>query len=310
MSYNIKFGGGRIDFFFDCHGDRVLMSESEVVDNLQGLAQKIREVDPDLILMQEVDVASKRAAFVDQLQWLLDHTDLNYAVYASQWRADFVPSHGVGAVDSGNVIASKYPIESAERWELPLIEDQSGIERYFYLRRNLLTATVNLPTAEVLVVATHTEAFSQDGTKKKHIDAFKSKLDELAPRGLVLGGGDLNALPPGTRRLRHFDDSACTEDFEADDFRAETEWLTPLYRDYSPAIALSDYQADNTPYFSHTTDAEGFWNRKLDYLFTNGVLRGGYIDQGPPERGASEDHLPTMPLSDHAPLVAVLELEP
>jgi hypothetical protein len=28
MNYNVKFGGGRIDFFFDCHGDRVLMSES------------------------------------------------------------------------------------------------------------------------------------------------------------------------------------------------------------------------------------------------------------------------------------------
>ena len=25
MTYNVKFGGGRIDFFFDCHGDRVLM---------------------------------------------------------------------------------------------------------------------------------------------------------------------------------------------------------------------------------------------------------------------------------------------
>ena len=27
MNYNVKFGGGRIDFFFDCFGDRVLMSK-------------------------------------------------------------------------------------------------------------------------------------------------------------------------------------------------------------------------------------------------------------------------------------------
>ncbi|HET9931387.1 MAG TPA: hypothetical protein VFQ35_11890, partial [Polyangiaceae bacterium] len=30
MNYNVKFGGARIDFFFDCFGDRVLMSKSEV----------------------------------------------------------------------------------------------------------------------------------------------------------------------------------------------------------------------------------------------------------------------------------------
>src|SRR5262245_42311991 len=40
MNYNVKFGGGRIDFFFDCHGDRVLMKKSEVIRNLEGLARK------------------------------------------------------------------------------------------------------------------------------------------------------------------------------------------------------------------------------------------------------------------------------
>ena len=30
MNWNIKFGGGRLDFFFDCHGDRVLMEKEEV----------------------------------------------------------------------------------------------------------------------------------------------------------------------------------------------------------------------------------------------------------------------------------------
>ena len=36
MNYNVKFGGGRIDFFFDCHGDRVLMKKSEVIANLEA----------------------------------------------------------------------------------------------------------------------------------------------------------------------------------------------------------------------------------------------------------------------------------
>ena len=80
MNYNVKFGGARIDFFFDCFGDRVLMSKDEVVQNLSGLAEKIRQYDPDLLVIQEVDVNSKRDGYVDQMQWLLDHTDLRYGV--------------------------------------------------------------------------------------------------------------------------------------------------------------------------------------------------------------------------------------
>ncbi|HYJ08392.1 MAG TPA: endonuclease/exonuclease/phosphatase family protein, partial [Polyangiaceae bacterium] len=115
MNYNIKFGGGRIDFFFDCFGDRVLMSKVEVLDNLSRLAEKINQYDPDVLILQEVDVNSKRDAYVDQMQWLLDHTALRYGAYASQWKADYIPSDGLGAMDSGNGILSKYPLSGAER---------------------------------------------------------------------------------------------------------------------------------------------------------------------------------------------------
>ena len=36
-TWNVKFGGGRIDFFFDCHGDRVLMNKNEVLENSQTI---------------------------------------------------------------------------------------------------------------------------------------------------------------------------------------------------------------------------------------------------------------------------------
>jgi endonuclease/exonuclease/phosphatase family metal-dependent hydrolase len=153
------------------------MSEREVTVNLAGLAQKINEYDPDLLIVQEVDVNSKRAAFIDQMQWLLDHTALDHGVYASQWKADFVPSDGLGAVDSGNGILAKYPLEEAERIALSLRSDQSGLERYFYLKRNVLRARLALPErAPVYVVATHTEAYAEDGTKRQHIERFRAEL--------------------------------------------------------------------------------------------------------------------------------------
>jgi endonuclease/exonuclease/phosphatase family metal-dependent hydrolase len=307
MNYNVKFGGGRIDFFFDCFGDRVLMQEAEVLGNLERLARKIREFDPDVLVVQEVDVNSKRAAYVDQMQWLLDHTALDYGVYASQWRADYVPSDGIGAVDSGNGILSKYPLSGALRIALDLRTDQSALERYFYLKRNILRATTEVGSTKVVVVATHAEAYAKDGTKKQHIDRFKAELDRWADAGeLVLGAGDLNTLPPGSERQHEFPDSACTEDFVADDYREETDWLEPLYASYEPEIPLLDYQADNARYFSHTTDKNGFWNRKLDYVFTNAaVVPGSGLVHQDEEQGGTA----TMPLSDHAPVTVEIEIE-
>ena len=306
MTYNVKFGGGRIDFFFDCHGDRVLMTDEEVRHNLDGLAAKIASVGPDILLIQEVDVNSKRAAYRDELEWLLRETSLNYAVYASQWRADYVPSDGIGPVDSGNAILSKFPVRNARRIALPLRGDQGSLERYFYLRRNLLTAEIELPQSRLLrVVATHTAAYSTDGTKREHIRRFEREIDELAEQGLVVAGGDLNALPPGTEKTKDFDDSACTDEFEADDYSEETDWLSGLYAKYDAAIPLEDYERDNTPYFSHTTRRDGFWNRKLDYLFTNGSFAEG---SGLVHQNAASGGMETMPLSDHAPLSVELEL--
>lgn len=308
MNYNVKFGGGRIDFFFDCHGDRVLMNEAEVLENLERIAAIVNAVDPDLLFLQEIDVNSKRSAYVDQMQWLLDHTRLNHGAYASQWRADFVPSDGLGPVDSGNAILSRWPLEGATRYALPLREDQSGIVQYFYLRRNILEATVapQWPdlgkTRSIRLVAVHAEAYAQDGTKKKHIEAFETHVDAAAASGAVIAAGDLNTLPPGSNQRRDFPDSACTEEFLADDFTQEADWLEALYDDYHSAIPLADYRADNTPYFSHTTSKDGFWNRTLDYAFSNVPLSNGAVLQN--EVGGVR----TMDASDHAPLIFDVEV--
>ena len=308
MNWNVKFGGGRIDFFFDCFGDRVLMDKHEVIANMTRLAEKINQYDPDVLVLQEVDVNSKRDAYVDQMQWLLDHTELRYGVYASQWKADYIPSDGLGAMDSGNGILSKYPLSGAKRIALSLRAEQAGIERYFYLKRNVLYVRLEVPGKEpTYVVAVHADAYSKDGTKRQHIDRFKAALDSLSEQGdTVIGAGDLNTLPPGTEKQVGFPDSVCEdEEFIADDYREEADWLTELYDDYTPDVPLDVYQADNASYFSHTVDGRGFWNRKLDYIFTNASVVPG---SGMVHQDEAHGGIETMPLSDHAPVTVELEL--
>lgn len=309
MNWNLKFAGGRIDFWFDCFGDRVVMEAHEVIENLEGLAEKINQVDADILMVQEIDIDSKRGAYIDQVQWILDNTNYNYAVYASQWRADFIPSDGLGRMDMGNAIFSKYPLRDAGRIALPQSQSQDALTRYFYLNRNILTAVAEIPGfGDLHLLAVHVDAYSQDGTKKLHIDMFKDELDRLAAEGvLFVGGGDLNTLPPGTEVQHGFADSVCEdEDFIADDYREEEDWLVEYYEDYQAAIPLEVYHEDETLHYSHSVGSEIFWNRKLDYLFTNGSFVEG---SGLTHQDASTGGMETMPLSDHAPVTVRLHLE-
>lgn len=306
MNWNVKFGGGRIDFFFDCYGDRVTMTEAEVVANMEGLARKIKQYNPDLLLLQEADLPSNRSAMQDMVQWLLDHTDLNYGVYASQWDVAYIPKHGIGKVNSGNAILSRWPLKDAQRYALPQMETQDALTRFFYLRRNILQARLDIPSAKpVYIINTHLEAYTKDDTRNKQLALLTQRLDELKAKGAdVVFGGDLNTLPPGTKKLKGFDDSVCQdEDFVMDDYTAEQPILLPFYAQYREAIPLEVYQQDETRYYSHTVNGKGFWNRRLDYLFSSLNWKDGLVHQNTQYGG-----METMPLSDHAPLTATLLL--
>ena len=320
MTWNIKFGGARINFFFDGWGDEVLMDEDVVIENTQNIADYINEVEPDIILLQELDIDSKRSAYVDQMQFILDATELNYGAYASQWKADFVPSDGLGRMNSGNAIMSKWEITDAVRIALPLI-DQDGLTQYFYLRRNILKTKIQIGDNELQVLNIHAAAYSKDGTKKEQIDIYKGELDDLNGEGLLfVAGGDFNAIPPNAVNLLgdEFPDrpEGLSDDYEVEDY--EITDMIEFYADYHPDLSPDEYilyeEAGDyfSPYYTHSIyinmqfeddyDPEIIdidWNRKLDYLFTNNPT--GWI------AGSNETHQDTRQLSDHCPVTVELE---
>ena len=116
MTWNIRFGVARADFFGDGCGDRVVFTKNEVTAALESLAKKINLEDPDILLLQEVDVQSKKTAYIDQAQWLLNNTNLNYGAYASMWQAQVILADGLGRVNTGNLILSKWALKDAERY--------------------------------------------------------------------------------------------------------------------------------------------------------------------------------------------------
>ncbi len=311
MTWNMRFGAGDARWFGDCCGHEVILDKNFVLANLQRIANKIEALRPDIVLLQEVDVQSKRTGYIDQVQWLLDHTSLNYGAYASMWQAQYVPSDGLGRVDAGQATLSRWPITEIERLQLELRGDVDALTRYFYLRRCILKTKIALPGLDhFYVLNVHPDAFATDDTKKNQLKRIKSELDLLTQsQAYFVCGGDFNALPPGTLVTDFCMQDQCDdESFHGpnDDpqhkpgsyFTEEADWMQPFYNAYYPAVPLDVYIAHQTDHFTHSPDPERFWDRKLDYLFTNQPwVPNSYIT-----------HQEAVRLSDHVPVTAKWEV--
>ena len=305
MTWNIRFGIGRGPWFGDACGYKVIYTRDEIIAVLRLIADRINTVKPDILMLQEADINSTRSAYIDQLRWLLDNTYFNYAVYGSQWKAQFIPSDGLGRMNEGNAILSRWPLSDAIRFQLALREDQPSIERYFYERCCMVKARVEIPGFKSFyAVNIHASAFATDDTKHQHLEEFKSELDQISSEGyMFVAGGDLNTLPPQSDSTDYcFEDMCNGESFhhtgddpvhkDGSNYTPEAEWLVPFYTDYKSAVDHNEYILNQDLFFTHTTRPEHSWDRTLDYLFTNNRWRSG----------ATVVHQTITRESDHAPV--------
>ncbi|MDP4276448.1 MAG: endonuclease/exonuclease/phosphatase family protein [Bacteroidota bacterium] len=308
MTWNMRFGIGRGPWFGDACGYKVVYSEDDILDNLQLIAERINEFQPDILLLQEVDLNSTRSAYVDQLKWLMDNTYFNYAVYGSQWKAQFIPSDGLGRMHEVNAILSRWPLKAGERVGFPLRNDQSSVERYFYERCCLVKAIVEIPGfQEFYAISVHTTAFARDDSKHRHLIAFKEALDQIDRAGsLFVAGGDLNEIPPGSDSTDFCIENKCPgESFhhpgddpmhkDGQNYTPEMNWLVPLYTDYKNVISLDDYLANQSAYFTQTPVPDHKVDRTLDYIFTNGQWKPG-SGVAHQECSVEADHMPVSGL--------------
>ncbi len=312
MTWNIRFGIGRVLWFGDSCGDRVIMSKDEVYPNLRKMADMINQTKPDIILLQEVDINSKKSGYIDQIQWLLDNTYFNYGVFAFTWKSPFVPSDGLGRINEGNAILSRWKILDGTRIKLPRREDQDALTHYFYVQPCILRAKISLPQKDhFFVFNTHLSAFATDDSKKKQIDVLMTELNNSNSRGdhFVLGG-DFNLLPPNSDSTDYcFEDMCSSESFHKSDddpfhkdgsnYTEEIMWLQPLYDLYLPAVSLEAYSINQSKYFTHSTMVNTNGDRKLDYLFTNLNWKNG----------SEFTHKNVLTISDHAAVSATVEVQ-
>ena len=331
VAWNVKYGAGRIPFWFDCWGDRVQMTTAEVTANMAKIYDAINELDPDVMIAEEIEVNSRRSAYYDMVQGVLEHTKFNYAIYTASWNAKYIASEGVGRINLGNAIFSKYPIKKAERIRQQDRTDQDALTSKFYIKRAVARAEIEVrPGTLVAVYGVHTEAYDNDGTKQKQIQqVFDLMQAEQLP---AMVGGDFNELPPTAVRLVGFLDeratAICADDFIQPPYTPKI--MQQFFDKLVPFIALERYGAnelDQKRYFSHSVlgpdevndkGEKGFWNRTLDYLFatkgTSWVAGSTDVCQQAGQKIGGDNGIgPVLKsdpvrLSDHAPIIGTWEV--
>lgn len=284
LSWNIHYGGGST---LEVGRGQ---TRSEVIGHLDAIAAFIRSTNPDIVALQEVDRGALRSHDIDQVEWLQNATDLNYAAWTPTWDAGWVPHPGlnptkhIGRVRSGQVILSRFPLSRDRHIRLPQPPQTMPLYNRFYLHRHLtdVQAQVN-ETTSIRIVNAHLEAFHAANRQRHAATAVDTIGGETAHTILL---GDMNCVPPEARLRSAFPDEPDTD--------MSTDPTIGMLRDIDgmqEVVPTSVYAAAESDWFTFPASAP---NRRLDYIFHGDRLV---------LISAEVPALPNPP-SDHLPVVA------
>ncbi|MDA3899307.1 MAG: endonuclease/exonuclease/phosphatase family protein [Spirochaetes bacterium] len=302
LSWNVQFMAGKDYLFFydewDGSGPDTRPDKKAIKKTFTRVAEIISSENPDIILLQELDVDSKKTDYEDQLEVLLSMISPEYTSHTScwYWRALFVPHPKImGRAGLKLAIISKFKISSARRHQLPLMPNNFIVESLNF-KRAILEAEIETVSGKTFtVMSTHLDAFAQGSdTMQKQVQYTAELLKSLQSdnREWVIGG-DFNLVPPGQSY------SLLPED-EKRYFQRDTE-MALLYNLFQVYPQKSDIDADKiTEWFTHFPNRQNKPDRIIDYIITSETVTpvNYYI--------RSKD---TLDISDHFPFIFEFEIK-
>lgn len=222
ITYNVGFGAYTPDysFFMDGGESSWAKSKESVIETIEGSVKTILDLDPDISLIQEIDLDATRSYHVRELDFFT--RDLSYAnyIFAINYDSPFLfypvmQPHGKSVAGVGTF--SKFPITSGLRRSLPISQ---GFSKLLDLDRCYSVARIPVENGHELVVYNiHMSAYGnsdevREGQKVMLLQDMKAEFDA---GNYVICGGDFN------------------HDLIADDSVIEPEsWAYPFQRSYIP----------------------------------------------------------------------------
>ena len=302
LTYNVQYMAGKnYVFYYDLPNDAgpdERPSAEDITATLEEVARIIEDENPDFILLQEVDDGSKRTDNEDQLARLLVLLPDEYKCHASAfyWKAGFVPHPRImGAIGHKISIISKYRIETAVRYQLP-IHSSDPLTQQFSPKRAILETRLPVEDGDdFILLTTHLEVANRGPEIKQQeiakINEVLKSIDQAGNPWLL--GGDFNLLPPGGYEFLW--------DGQQNNFREVSE-IGPLFDSYNVFPSLEEVTGDNpenwfTMFINDPSVPE--LDRTVDYFFysDNLILTKAHVRNND-----------TLTISDHLPVIAEFTL--
>lgn len=295
LSWNVQYMAGKNYVFFydewDGSGPDVRPSSEDIAATFKRVAEIIKNENPDIILLQEMDFNAKRTDYMDQMAELLKLLPPEYTSYSDSfyWKGAFVPHPKImGRVGMKLSVISKYKITDAVRYQLPLMPNNYIVENLQFKRAILETVFPVKDGENISMMSTHLDAFAQGSdTMQRQVQYISDLLAGMnsKKRDWVIAG-DFNLLPPGN-----------SYDFLPDDekpyFQKESE-MKVLYEKFSVLPALAEMSKNRNAYFTHFANYNKEADRTIDYVIHSDKVKvkDFYV--------RSED---TKDISDHFPVI-------
>lgn len=211
-TWNVGFGGmGAEDYFYYNRGDffwtdlgKARAARSNVDRYVAGQQQTLASTRSDFFLLQEVDTASRRSYYTNQLAQARTTLPDYAAYYAPNFQSRrvplplFQPWDHYGAVRSGLVTLSSFTPLEAQRIQLP--GTFPWPTRLFQLDRCVLRQLFTTSVGRQLALYNvHLSAYDADGSLRRQQMAYLRQLvlEDYRAGRYVIVGGDWNQLPPG-----------------------------------------------------------------------------------------------------------------
>lgn len=202
LSWNTGYGGlgEEADFFYE-GGDMVYPSKEESHAYFKGILNKISSYDSvDLILLQEVDLSSRRSNFIDQHDQISRQLKNHQGLFAKNYDVIYIPIplfRPLSKVRSGLSFFTRYTPEEAGIIVFP--GNYPWPKKLFTPDRLFLYCAYILPSGKKLyVINTHNSAFDDGSLRRQQIEILWTYMQQWHEEGnYVIAGGDWNVNPRG-----------------------------------------------------------------------------------------------------------------
>lgn len=255
---------------------------------LEKVSQEIKEKNPDIVCLQEVDFSSSRSHHLNQAKLIAQKVGLPFVAMAPSWEAKYVPfpywplKNQFGQMNSGGAVLSRYPIVDHEILLLQKPKSNPWWYNLFYLHRYFQKVSIMIGDKKYQLINLHLEAFDKKD-RQEQVDQLVKMIKEEKTDFVV---GDFNMVPSVALKKSGFIE-------HKDDYEDDKSYEILKSSSFFEVIPEEIYAKSESLYFTFPS-----WrpDRRLDYIWYKQGLKM-----------MKAEVLPSA-LSDHLPLLATFQI--